>query len=236
VSRLFTRAALVALVVPFVLFQAAPATASEESDFVSRTNSARTSRGLAAYAVRGDLISVARRQASRMASSHTLYHNPNLGSEVGGWQAVGENVGEGGSVSSIQSAFMGSSSHRENILSTTYSEVGIGTAHSSDGMLWVSEVFRRPSGAVYTPPPPPRTTYTAPRTVTRRASRSGARRALPAVPARPVPHRALPLAVALPENNRVRLSAAWALYHRARPVSSFDHVVMYFRTAQLLGT
>jgi hypothetical protein len=234
VSRLFTRALLVALVVPFVLFQAVPATASEESDFVYRTNSARTSRGLAAYAVRGDLTYVARRQASRMASSHTLYHNPNLGSEVGGWSAVGENVGEGGSVSSIQSAFMGSSSHRANILSTTYTEVGIGTAHSSDGMLWVSEVFRRPSGAVYTPPPPRRTTTTrsAPRVV-RRASRSGARRALPA---RPVPHRPMPRTVVLPDRTRVRLTAAWALYHRARPASSFDHVVMYFRTAQLLGT
>jgi hypothetical protein len=232
-SRLFTRAALVALVVPFVLFSASPATASEESDFVYRTNSARTSRGLAAYGVRGDLTTVARRQAARMASSHTLYHNPNLGSEVGGWSAVGENVGEGGSVSSIQSAFMGSSSHRANILSSSFTEVGIGTAHSSDGMLWVSEVFRRPSGAVYTPPPPPRrTTYTAPRVV-RRASRSGARRALPS---RAIPHRPVPRTVVLPDRTRVRLTAAWALYHRARPVSSFDHVVMYFRTAQLLGT
>jgi hypothetical protein len=232
-SRLTTRASLVALVVPFVLFTAAPASASEESDFTYRTNSARTSRGLAAYAVRGDLVGVARRQAARMASSRTLYHNPNLGSEVSGWQSVGENVGEGSSVSGIHSAFMGSSGHRENILSTSFTEVGIGTAHSSDGQLWVSEVFRRPSGAVYTPPPPPRrTTSTTRLPVTRRASR-GTRRTVPApaVPRRPAP-KALPV---VPDRMRLRMSAAWTLYYRARPASSFDHVVVYFRTAQLLG-
>lgn len=93
---------LLSLVLPLCVISATPAHASAtESEFVSRTNSARTSRSLRAYAVRSDLVSIARRQAARMAASRRIYHNPNLASEVRGWRNVGENVGVGGSVSRI---------------------------------------------------------------------------------------------------------------------------------------
>jgi hypothetical protein len=220
---------LLALVLPLTLLTAPPASAGTESEFVSRTNGARTSRGLRAYAVRSDLTSVARRQAARMAASRQMYHNPNLRSEVGGWQELGENVGQGGSVSAIHSAFMGSYSHRANILSTSYTEVGIGTAQGSDGQIYVSEVFRRPYGSTtYTPPAPrPAPVYRAP---PRRASRSGTRRT--------------PVAVRPPVKKRVvvpvdrtpkRLRLAIRAYRRVKPVDALDQVMWFVRVNRVLA-
>lgn len=218
---------LLVLLLPLAVFSTVPASASAtESEFVSRANSARTSRGLRAYPVRTDLVAVARRQAARMAAARRIYHNPNLASDVRGWRSVGENVGRGGSAARIHEAFMSSSGHRANILSGTFTEIGVGTARGGDGLIYVSQVFRRPTGTVtYAPAPTPRRT-TAPAPTTRRASRGATRRP---VPARPV--------VAKPAVNPVpgRLKAAWLLYRRERPVSSLDHVLTYVRTAQLLA-
>jgi hypothetical protein len=105
-----------------------------------------------------------------MARTDDLYHNPNLGSAVRNWQAVGENVGRGGDVPSLHQAFMNSPSHRANILDRDFTEVGVGTYVDGNGILWVTEVFRRPYGSTTRTPAPvvrrptaPRTTRTAPR-------------------------------------------------------------------------
>ncbi|GAC1329797.1 MAG: hypothetical protein NVSMB13_17580 [Mycobacteriales bacterium] len=127
-----------------------------ESDFVSLVNSARASAGLAPYSVAGDLSAVARNWAAHMAATRTLSHNPSLASQVSGWSAVGENIGYGGSVSIVNTLLMNSPTHRGNILSSTYSQIGVGTATASDGSLWVSEVFRLPlGGAAPAAAPPP---------------------------------------------------------------------------------
>lgn len=164
---------------------AAPAAhaSTEESQFTSMTNSERSGRGLRTYSVSSDLVAVARRHAQRMAASGKIYHNPNLGSEVSGWQAVGENVGMGGSASSIHQAFMNSAPHRANILDTDFTQVGMGTARDSKGVLYITQVFRKPMGApAPAPAPAPRVTAsprpkavykpatTAPRTVAPRAA------------------------------------------------------------------
>lgn len=131
----------------------AVADSTTESQFVSDTNSARAHNGLPAYAVAGDLTSVARRWAAHMASTHTLAHNPDYGSQVCCWRSVGENVGEGPSEPQIQQAFMASAPHRDNILSGVFTQVGIGTARDSDGRLYVDELFRRPDGSYAAPSP-----------------------------------------------------------------------------------
>ena len=134
---------IIALLLPL----AAVADSTTESEFVSDTNSARSSHGLPRYAVASDLTALARRWAAHMAAHRQLEHNPSFPSEVCCWTSVGENVGEGRSVSSIQSAFMASSEHRSNILSSSFTQVGIGTARGSDGKLYVDELFRRPTHA-----------------------------------------------------------------------------------------
>jgi hypothetical protein len=228
VFRTFRRVSvLLSVVLSLAVVGGSPASASSESEFVSRTQGARSSHGVRAYGVRSDLASVARRQAQRMAAQRTIYHNPNLGSEVGNWRSVGENVGMGPSVASIHDAFMGSSSHRANILSTTFTEVGIGTAQGSDGKIYVSEVFRTPMGAsAYVPPPPRRKRVVVRRTPTR-ASRSAPRK--PLVAPKAPPRRVVKVVPA-----RARLGAAWKLYRRARPVGALDRALTYLRTSRVL--
>ena len=123
---------------------AAPAGATTAEDsLTARLNGARSDQGLPSLATRSDLVAVARAQATRMADSGTLYHNPNLTTDVTNWRWVGENVGYGPDVQTVHVAFMNSDAHRANILDTDYTEVGIGVVERGD-RVWVAEVFRRP--------------------------------------------------------------------------------------------
>ena len=129
---------------------ASAATDANAASFVSKANAERTSRGLPALRVATDLTAVARHHSEDMAAKQSLYHNPNLGSEVSNWQVVGENVGDGGTVQSIHDAFMNSPEHRANILATDYTEIGIGTVTDANGIIWVTQVFRLPYKATVT--------------------------------------------------------------------------------------
>ena len=135
----------VASVAPTAAF--ADSTASMESQFVAKMNAARQSAGLRPYAVASDLTSVARRHSADMAAKQSLYHNPNLTTEVQNWQAVGENVGEGPTVSDIHNAFMNSPEHRANILDHDFTQVGVGVSVDNHGIIWVTEDFRQPQSS-----------------------------------------------------------------------------------------
>ena len=180
--RLLTRLPFVALLLAGVAFlPVAHADSGSDAQFVSATNSARSYHGLARYVVASDLTSVARRWAAHMAAHHQLAHNPSFASEVCCWSELAENVGVGSSVSQIQRAFMASYEHRSNILSRSYTQVGIGTARGSDGRLYVDELFRRPTHVRTT------STTSSPRTA-------------------PAPHHAAPVAAAPAARNVVRAS------------------------------
>jgi Cysteine-rich secretory protein family len=127
---------------------AAPAGASTvENSFTSKLNAERTSRNVPRLAVSAALVSVARGQALRMANSNTLYHNPNLTTDVKNWRWVGENVGYGGSAADVHYAFMHSPPHKANILDRDYTQIGIG-AVVMGGRVWVAQVFDRPAKQV----------------------------------------------------------------------------------------
>ena len=78
-----------------------------------------------------------------MADTGTLHHNPRLTTDVTGWRRVGENVGEGPDAITVHRAFMGSPAHRANILSRSYTRVGVGAVVRGD-RIWVAEVFKTP--------------------------------------------------------------------------------------------
>src|SRR3954447_1453243 len=115
-----------------------------EAQFVAKMNAARQASGLAPYSVASDLTGVARNHSSQMASQQSLYHNPSLTTQVQNWQAVGENVGEGPTVSDIHTAFMNSPEHRANILDHDFTQVGVGVSVDRNGIIWVTEDFRKP--------------------------------------------------------------------------------------------
>src|SRR4051812_1585805 len=118
-----------------------------ESQFIAKMNAARQSAGLRPYSVASDLTSVARQHSAQMASKQELYHNPSLTSQVQNWQAVGENVGEGPTVSDIHTAFMQSPEHKANILDHDFTQVGVGVVVDKHGIIWVTEDFRQPQSS-----------------------------------------------------------------------------------------
>ncbi len=173
---------LLVVLLPVGAAQAANSVADEQR-FAELVMEERRSAGIGPLAVADDLVEVARRHAVRMADEGRIYHNSQLGQEVSGWEALGENVGRGREVEPIHTAFMDSATHRANILETRFAQIGVGVAVRG-GELWVVQVFRQPEASHQpsAPPPPPSDTSTGP---------IGA---AAAAPARPAPPAAPPLA------------------------------------------
>jgi hypothetical protein len=165
-------------------------------------NAARESVGLRPYVVASDLTSVARQHSAEMSSKQSLYHNPNLTTDVKNWQAVGENVGEGPTVSDIHNAFMNSPEHKANILDHDFTQVGVGVSVDNNGIIWVTEDFRQPMKSTSTTTTHT-TSHTAPRTATKPATTAPRTTTLAAKPAAPVARPALarprPAAAASPQ-------------------------------------
>lgn len=125
---------------------------------MARVDAERQARAIPVYAHRSDLQAVARRHLQRMVERGEPYHNPDLASEVGGdWTLAGENVGVGETVDGLHAALMASPTHRENLLTRDFSEIGVAAARSDDGRLWVVQVFRQPRAATAAAPPAPTT-------------------------------------------------------------------------------
>ena len=139
---------------------AAGADAATESQFLSKINATRAANGLGSLSTAGGLTAHARAHTQQMMDADGIFHSSSaeLASAAGsGWSALAENVGRGGTVDSLHTAFMNSSGHKKNILGD-YNYVGIGTG-TRDGRLYVTVVFMR-KGAT----PSPTTTEPAPTT------------------------------------------------------------------------
>ncbi len=128
---------------------ATTSSSGDASQFVSKINVERSSRGEGTLSPRTDLAAVALRHSQAMAKAGYIYHNDNLPNEVGGnWRLLGENVGEGPDVTSLHEAFMQSAPHRHNILTASFNQVGIGVVIADDGTLYVTEVFAQRAASV----------------------------------------------------------------------------------------
>jgi hypothetical protein len=164
-GRLLLAPALTLTLLATVL--AGPASASESGDMIAKTNASRSSHGLGALAAHAELMNKAQGWANYMAAHHTLAHSNYSSGVSANWSKMGENVGKGYDTTSVHNSFMNSSPHRANILDGAYNYIGVGVAHSSDGFIYVDEIFMRAGGAVAAPAPP--------RVSTPRVSRSYAR-------------------------------------------------------------
>ncbi len=113
-----------------------------ERSFARKTNRTRKAHGKVALHLDPQLSKVARRHTSEMVSNTTLYHTPSskLRRRVTRWIILGENVGVGNTVDSLERAFMHSREHRENILYSSFRHIGVGTK-KKNGRLWVTVVF-----------------------------------------------------------------------------------------------
>jgi cysteine-rich secretory family protein len=117
-----------------------------EDRFVALINASRAANGQGGLAVDGTLVGNARTHSAEMAGQGTIFHNGSLPSQLpGGWRSVGENVGVGGDVDGLHSAFMNSPGHRANVLGD-YDRVGIGVEMAGSA-IYVTEVFWKTASA-----------------------------------------------------------------------------------------
>ena len=115
---------------------------SNEKSFASKINVARRAAGRGTLRLDPELSKAAKVHTYEMVRRETLYHTPSdtLRRRVTRWTTLGENVGVGGTVTSLHGAFMGSTAHRANILYSSFRHVGIGSV-KKNGRLWVTVIF-----------------------------------------------------------------------------------------------
>lgn len=115
---------------------------AEEKGFFNKLNIARKAGGRTELKLDRELSRVARKQTATMVEKNLLHHTPDakMRRRVTNWQLLGENVGVGGSVTSLDTAFMNSPDHRANIMESDFRNVGIGTRYAN-GRLWVTVIF-----------------------------------------------------------------------------------------------
>ena len=139
---------LVATLATFGFGLSAGADGASEGEFLAKINASRSAAGLGPLTVDGGIRSHARNHTQDMINSGGIYHSSSAELQAAGgsgWLKLGENVGRGGTVDSLHTAFMNSAGHKANILGD-YNMVGIGTA-SSDGVLYVTVVFMKKGGS-----------------------------------------------------------------------------------------
>ena len=158
------------------LSASAAADSGSEQAFLSAINSTRAANGLGPLQMDGSLRSFARTHSADMIAAGNIFHSSDaeLKAAAGsGWSKLGENVGRGGSVSSLHQAFLDSPAHKANILGD-YNYVGIGTDTAS-GILYVTVIFMKKGS----------TTTTAPTTTTPQSTNTTKAPSQPKAPARP---------------------------------------------------
>ena len=164
-------------------------TVDEENQFLALTNQLRSSLGIQQLTPQAQLTQIARNWSAKMAGDGTISHNPALPNQVtANWTQLGENVGMGGAVQAIQTAFINSPHHYENLANGAYNFVGIGVV-DSNGTIFVTVDFMAASASAGGGSPAPKAT---PR------STSPPRAAAPAAPRATTPRPVTPAAPAAP--------------------------------------
>ena len=145
-------AVVIALVV--VLLGALPATATSprflEARLLELVNVERHDAGVPPLNLASDLVRIARNWSGSMAAAGVIQHNPNLAEQMCCRLGFAENVAWGGapegyeveSIEGVHRALMASPSHRDNLLNPVFDQVGIGVV-LVDGILYVTQDFRR---------------------------------------------------------------------------------------------
>lgn len=141
---------LALLVSGVLLFGAAGGTAVGDEKLGPRrhmlalTNSDRVKHERHALTFARRLARYAKAHSQAMADDGYIYHS--TGDQLRGalegydWELGGENVGVGGSLESLEDAFMASELHRKNILRKVYDQAAVGIVRADD-RIWITVIF-----------------------------------------------------------------------------------------------
>ena len=124
-----------------------------ENEVIKLVNSERAKNGLPALKANWQVSRVARYKSQDMIDKNYFSHtSPTYGSpfrmlETFGvsFSAAGENIAMGQRTpSEVMNAWMGSPGHRNNILSPSFTEIGVGLAKSANGRYYWTQMFIKP--------------------------------------------------------------------------------------------
>jgi uncharacterized protein YkwD len=101
-------------------------TAADRRAVVSAINHSRAQAGLPGVREHADLNAKASAWASAMRDRCQISHSTLSDGAPRGWRKLGENVGRGGSIGAVHTAYLNSPGHRRNILDGSYNYVGAG--------------------------------------------------------------------------------------------------------------
>jgi uncharacterized protein YkwD len=101
-------------------------TAADRRAVVGAINHSRAQAGLPGVREHPDLNAKASAWASQMRDRCKISHSTLADGAPRGWQKLGENVGRGGSVGAVHTAYLNSPGHRRNIMDRSFNYVGAG--------------------------------------------------------------------------------------------------------------
>lgn len=124
---------------------------SRAQQVINLTNKERNKAGLPDLKASSQLSRLAQLKAEDMARNGYFSHtSPTYGSAFDmmksqgiSYRSAGENLAKGQpSAQAAMKGWMNSSSHRENILSSKYSEIGVGIAENGRGTIYWVQIFK----------------------------------------------------------------------------------------------
>lgn len=127
---------------------------TQENEVIRLVNVERTKRGLQPLKANWELSRVARLKSQDMANKGYFSHqSPTYGSPFNmmenfgiRFSSAGENIAYGQKTpAQVMTAWMNSPGHRANILSPSYTEIGVGLARNKNGVLYWTQMFIKPT-------------------------------------------------------------------------------------------
>lgn len=114
-------------------------------------NSDRARYGLAPLVIDPELCRIARIKSQDMRDNQYFAHTSPTYGDVRSMlrrfgyahTAAGENIAHHATIEKAQAAFLSSPGHRRNIMSGTYTKVGLGAAVDAKGYVYLTQIFVR---------------------------------------------------------------------------------------------
>ncbi len=124
---------------------------AQEQKALNLLNADRAANGLPALTLDPELSRIARTKSCDMKANNYFAHNsPTYGSAADmlrtfgySFNGVGENIAHHANVDKAEAAFMSSTGHRNNILGSQWTKVGIGICFDANGFIYLTQLFVR---------------------------------------------------------------------------------------------
>ncbi len=144
--RLTVACSLVLFLLSSLILGACETTNTDRAHVIWLVNNTRAENGLGAVQENVTLNLKADAWAAKMRDACTISHSSLKDGAPEEWQKLGENVGRGGTVSQVHSAYLKSPGHLANIVDPTFNSMGAGAVWGNcngQRTLFTAQVFMK---------------------------------------------------------------------------------------------